>query len=143
MEFEYEVRGAHELAAKFRLAAAAIPALMGRAIETTAHELEGLARQLAPIDTGGLRMMVFSKIRVLTRVWEAIVSDRAHHALWVERGTGVYGPLMRPFYVHRGVGGYYHRGMEAREFLYPALARSMPLIEVRYDRLVTEIVDII
>lgn len=81
--------------------AAAAPHLVEAALAKTAHDVELVAKQLAPVDTGNLRASIGASGGGLR--WR--VTAAAHYAVFVELGT---------------------RKMSAQPYLVPALRQMWP-----------------
>lgn len=64
-----------------------------------AKDLEAAARRLAPSRTGRLRDSHVTLPTVGSNQYQKVyrVSAMAYYAAWVHEGTGIYGPLGRPF----------------------------------------------
>lgn len=76
--------------------------------KTLAHQggrrMEILARANTPVDTGELRAAwyrtpVVEISALLGRAYRVEVANDTHYAVWVESGTGIYGPQHRPYVI--------------------------------------------
>lgn len=107
-----------EILAAFREAAI-------RALERCGSQAEGYAKDLAPVDTGNLRISISH--RVDPEEPAAYVGTNTEYAPYVELGTGIYaeGGGGRPTpWVYQDDNGNWHwtRGNPAQPFLKPAVA---------------------
>lgn len=112
----------------------ALGAVTTRVVTVAAVKVQNNARRNAPVDTGTLRRSVTHTITGSGVGSVARVGSNLEYALWVETGTGVFGPKGKPieprtarylrFPANKGRGFIYARrvsGRRATPYLVPAL----------------------
>lgn len=100
-----------------------------RALERCGQQAEGYAKDLVPVNTGGLRNSIVHI--VLDTVPAAFIGTDLEYAAYVEFGTGSYsktgGGTPKSHWVYMGDDGEWHIGkpMKPRPYLKPAIANHV------------------
>lgn len=101
---------------------AALHAACLRALERCGMQAEGYAKDLAPVDTGGLRNSITHKVD--EDELAAYVGTNIEYGPYVELGTGVHYPGGRQTpWVYQDAKGQWHmtHGQRAKPYLRPAV----------------------
>lgn len=105
-----------------------------KALTRAAIQVVNEAKRLCPVDTGTLRRSITFHIEGIAGQARARVGSNLEYALWVENGTGIYGPHNTPIvpvvakrlvFTPRGGSTVFARsvrGRPATPFLAPALS---------------------
>lgn len=88
--FHIDTSELNRLAVDLGKAPAKAVVLGSRAIRKTAADIEGTAKQLAPVDTGNLRNSISSSVSLTGLVAE--IGPTADYAAYVEEGTSKMAP---------------------------------------------------
>lgn len=115
-----QVVGDELVVAKLRTSEAVIREESRFAMEKTRDVLQAARFANVPKDTGLLSSRLSADIKV-DRSVKRVTSEYgyappAEYGRFVDKGTGVYGPLKRPFMVRQGTNVYLHPGMAGRYF---------------------------
>lgn len=110
-----------------------------RVLRQKAALVEAEAKRRCPVDTGRLRSSITTEMSVVNRSPRARVGSPLDYAVFVEKGTGIYGPRHRPIrprrakflsWIDRGTGKRVFarevRGVRPRPYLVPALQAIFP-----------------
>jgi HK97 gp10 family phage protein len=114
-------------------------ALADAALTNSVREIQREARALAPHQTGSLQRSILTET-----TWpEASVTVEEKYGIYVEEGTGLYGPNHSRIYpktaraLHWGnVFARSTKGMKAQPFFEPAIVSSTPYVEAQFDQVV-------
>lgn len=143
LSFNIDITSVFKLASL--LAVAGGDALIKGSLEAAAIAVQGIARQQAPVKTGRLVNSIGYKVKGL----EATISPKVGYGIFVEMGTGLYGPKghliepkqskvlatkQNPGFGKSTSGGYYiigkySRGQEANPFMERSAHLAMPVVE--------------
>lgn len=120
--------------------------MFARELRRRGARVETEAKRRCPIDTGRLRSSIRTELVTVDGQLAAKVGTNVKYAIFVERGTGIYGPRGQPIrpvraralrWVPRGqneaVFAREVRGMKPRPFLLPALESEFPGRVRRFD----------
>lgn len=94
-----------------------------RALERMGSECESIAKDLCPVDTGGLRNSIGHKVD--TSKLKAYIGTNKEYAPYVELGTGkYYSGGRKDAWAYQDVNGNWHmtNGQRAQPYLKPAAA---------------------
>ena len=142
LQFGIDVSGATKLASL--LGAVGADGLIKTTLTTAAIAVQKIARQEAPVRTGRLQNSIQYKVRGL----EAEIGPKVQYGLYVEMGTGLYGPYghliepknskvlatkSNPGFGSKNKGGYYvigrySRGQEANPFMQRTAVEAIPVV---------------
>lgn len=70
--------------------------LVGREVHRVTERVADRARSLAPVDSGDLRDSIETAYRNTPGETTGIIYSALDYSVWIQRGTGVYGPTNRP-----------------------------------------------
>lgn len=93
-----------------------------RALERCGSQAEGYAKDLCPVDTGGLRNSIFHVVD--TEEPAAYVGSDSEYAVYVELGTGIYYPGGRKDpWSYQDAKGNWHKtvGNKPQPYIKPAV----------------------
>lgn len=150
LEFKVEVVGLDSLLADVRRAGGNAKPLVTAALSNAAGKIQSTAREKAPHRTGNLQRSILKEISYP----EATVSVNEKYGLWVEQGTGLYGPRGQRITPRSAKvlawstdGGMafarWTRGMRARPYFKPAIEATREYVRSQFsqvtDRLVREL----
>lgn len=115
-----------------------------REVTRVARLTQATAKSLAPVDRGVLRASITVKVTSLAAQHKVLarIGSKVPHAIWQERGTGIYGPQRRPItpkngpflvftprkgpYAGRTVFARQVRGVRPKHYLLRALQAASP-----------------
>lgn len=127
-----------------RLEAVIVPRIIA-AVESSSALVYDTSQQLVPVDTGELQSSGAKSVALLGQRVVGTVSYSAHHASFVEFGTGIIGSGTYPYdlpmqgvpITGQWIYDYKHQnwqGMAARPYLRPALDMNQGSIVAAFGR---------
>lgn len=145
---EVEVVGLKQFQEKLAKSGANATVLTRAAVVNASEVVKSRIRAKAPHRTGTLQRGVqYEMVGSLA----SVVSEQEKYGIFVEEGTGLYGPkneLIRPQtakVLHFTSGGKevfarYTRGMKAQPFFKPGTEEALPLVQAIFKKVSDEIV---
>ena len=136
-----EVEGLDDLQRAAASAGAnADPVIHGALVNST-NKIQSLARARAPHRTGTLQRSIMPEVSGL----DALVAVNEKYGVYIEEGTGIYGPMHRPitpkvkkvlvFRINgKKIVTKSIKGMRARPFFGPAIDQAAPYIQQQFDK---------
>lgn len=113
--------------------------MVGREVRRVTEKVADRARAGAPVDTGELKGSISTAYRQMPGRIEGHAYSTVEHSLYVQRGTGIYGPTGQPIrprrspflvFPSRTGGGLVFarevRGQRAQPFMLEALRSASP-----------------
>lgn len=150
MLINYSFEGLGKLAEDAQRAGANVSPLIRAALVNSTTEIQSQARSRAPHRTGTLQRSILVDVKDLV----GTVSVNEKYGIYLEQGTGIYGPMGRPITPKRasvlawkGAGGTVFarsvKGMKARPFFAPGYEASLSYINEQFAKVAQRLIDIL
>ncbi len=152
MQYVVRIPRLPELSAAFKRAPEVTRRATAEAINRSLVRYQATAKQLAPVDTGQLRGSILIKPASASgNTIQGSVGTGLKHAIFMEQGTGIYGPAKRPIRPKRArmlawkKNGQWHfakevRGARARRFMQGSLETNQRHTEENFTRALDTII---
>ncbi len=147
MQVDIEIKGLNELIRDVKQAGGDARPLVTAALTNSANKTQSEARSRAPHRTGTLQRSILPQVRYP----QAEVEVHEKYGLFIEEGTGVYGPRHRPItprtakvLAFKSGGSMVFAkkvlGMKPRPFFKPGWTAAQPFIRSQFDQVTERLV---
>lgn len=145
IEGRIQIAGLDELTeSAHRLGANGVDKLVETAMRYSTAKIQAEARVRAPHRTGTLQRSILPEVNYPN----ALVGVNERYGLFIEEGTGLYGPSKKRFkgqipFLKKGrdTGWRWINGMKARPFFWPGVQASQPYITKQFVAVLDKITE--